>query len=68
MQYVSVNEDNSNVVDITEKVQSDFKNHNLVLVQANGLQIKESGVTIGTCFKFRLYAYCQLQFHCIVAV
>ena len=68
MQYVSLNEDKCNVVDITEKVRSDFRNHNLVLVQANGLQIKESGVTIGTYFKFRLYAYYQLQFHCIVAV
>lgn len=63
MQYVSVNEDNCNVVDVTEKVRSDFKNHNLVLVQANGLQIKESGVTVGIYFK-----YFQLQFHCFVAI
>ena len=55
MQYVSINENNCNVVDITEKVRSDFENHNLVLVQVNSLWIEENGVTWGIYLKFSLY-------------
>ena len=55
MQYVSINEENRNAVDITEKVRSDYENHNLVLVQANDLRIEDNGVTRGIYFKFSLY-------------
>ena len=55
MQYLSISEDNDNAVDITEKVRSDFENHNLVLVQANGLRIDDHGVIRGIYLKFSLY-------------
>ena len=66
MHYVSISEDNRNAVDITEKVRSDFENHNLVLVQANGLRIEDNGVTRGIYLKLSLYTvhvfHKELQF------
>ena len=55
MQYVSINEDNSNVVDITEKVRSDFENHNLVLMRANCLRIEDNDVKGSIYLKFSFY-------------
>ena len=52
---MSINKNNCNAVDITEKVRSDFENHSLVLVQVNGLRIEDNGVTWGIYLKFILY-------------
>ena len=45
MQYFQIDDGNSNVQDLTQKVRDGFAQPNLVLVQSNGLRIEDNLVT-----------------------
>ena len=47
VKHVKINEENANVVDITELVRESFENTTLVLVQSNGCRFEDSDHTKG---------------------